>query len=69
VAHGRPRPRRGVCAVQVEETDEWDALVNRNSKFETPAVGDVNMAALKKGDIIQLERKVRGVVWGGGGGC
>jgi hypothetical protein len=55
--------------VQVEETDEWDALVNRNSKFETPAVGDVNMAALKKGDIIQLERKVRGVVWGGGGGC
>jgi glutamyl-tRNA synthetase len=42
---------------QVEEDDDFHELVNPKTKFETPAVGDVNMASLKKGDIIQLERR------------
>jgi len=42
---------------KVEEEDDFKTLINPNSKFETPAVGDLNMARLKKGDIIQLERK------------
>ena len=47
-----------LCAVlQVEEEDDFKTLINPNSKFETPAVGDLNMSRLKKGDIIQLERK------------
>jgi glutamyl-tRNA synthetase len=43
--------------LQVEEDDDFEQLVNANTKFETAAVGDVNMASLKKGDILQLERK------------
>jgi glutamyl-tRNA synthetase len=43
--------------LQVEEEDDFKALINPKSKFETPAVGDLNMSRLKKGDIIQLERK------------
>ncbi len=43
--------------VQVEEEDDFHELVNPKTKFETAAVGDINMTSLKKGDIIQLERK------------
>jgi hypothetical protein len=46
------------CFVQqVEEEDDFHELVNPKTKFETAAVGDVNMTSLKEGDIIQLERK------------
>lgn len=41
----------------MEEEDNFQDLVNPKTKFETAAVGDVNMSSLKKGDIIQLERK------------
>jgi glutamyl-tRNA synthetase len=41
----------------VEEDDDFSELVNPKTKFETAAVGDVNMTSVKKGDIIQLERK------------
>lgn len=46
-----------LAAPQVEEEDDFHDLVNPKTKFESQAVGDVNMASLKKGDIIQLERK------------
>lgn len=46
-----------MLCIQVEEDDDFQQLVNENSKFETAAVGDINMASLKKGDIVQLERK------------
>ena len=42
---------------QVEEDDDFQQLVNPATKFVTPALGDVNMAALAKGDVIQLERR------------
>jgi glutamyl-tRNA synthetase len=43
--------------LQVDEEDDFADLVNPKTKFETAAVGDVNMTSCKKGDIIQLERK------------
>lgn len=43
--------------LQVEEDDDFSQLVNPKTKYETAAVGDVNMTSLKQGDIIQLERK------------
>jgi glutamyl-tRNA synthetase len=46
-----------LCNPQVEEDDDFSQLVNPKTKFETVAVGDVNMTSLKQGDIIQLERK------------
>eukprot|EP00877_Chromochloris_zofingiensis_P010541 jgi/Chrzof1/5740/Cz16g14040.t1_GTS2[v5.2] len=42
---------------KVEEDDDFMTLVNENTKFETAALGDLNMGQLNKGDIIQLERK------------
>lgn len=45
------------CVLQPEDEDDFESLVNPNTKTEKAAVGDINMAALKKGDIIQLERK------------
>lgn len=46
-----------LLTLQVEEEDDFAELVNAKTKFEAAAVGDLNMAACKKGDIIQLERK------------
>lgn len=46
-----------VSVFQVEEDDDFMTLVNENTKFETAALGDLNMGQLNKGDIIQLERK------------
>eukprot|EP00873_Tetraselmis_striata_P014875 jgi/Tetstr1/435139/TSEL_024106.t1 len=40
-----------------EEEDNFEDLVNPETKFETAALGDANMRTLQKGDIIQLERK------------
>ncbi|WPT11556.1 Glutamate--tRNA ligase, cytoplasmic [Picochlorum sp. SENEW3] len=42
---------------KLEEDDTFEDCVNRNSKHVIQALGDVNMRDLKKGDILQLERK------------
>ncbi|KAI9318637.1 tRNA synthetases class I, catalytic domain-containing protein [Dichotomocladium elegans] len=42
---------------KVEEGDSVEQLVTPVSEFKTPAVADANVADLKKGDIIQFERK------------
>lgn len=44
------------CA-QLEEGDELEACLNRDSWRETAAIGDANLAECRAGDIIQLERK------------
>jgi glutamyl-tRNA synthetase len=45
------------CLLQVEEEDDFQQLVNEHSKTETAALGDINMAQLPKGTVLQLERK------------
>lgn len=42
---------------KVEEGDSVEQLVTPVSEFKTPAYADANVAELKKGDIIQFERK------------
>jgi glutamyl-tRNA synthetase len=42
---------------KLEEDDTFEQFVNRNSSRQYHAIGDINMKELKKGDIIQLERK------------
>ena len=42
---------------QVEEDDVFEQLVNDSSWVEAPALGDANMRNLKKGEVIQVERK------------
>lgn len=42
---------------KVEEGDNVEDLVTPCSEFKTPAVADANVKELKKGDIIQFERK------------
>ena len=42
---------------KVEEGDSVDQLVTPVSEFKVPAVADANVKDLKKGDIIQFERK------------
>ena len=42
---------------KLEEDDTFEEFVNRNSERVTIAVGDMNMKSMKKGDILQLERK------------
>ena len=42
---------------KLEEEDELSNFITPVTKFETVAVGDSNLKALKKGDIIQFERK------------
>jgi glutamyl-tRNA synthetase len=46
-----------MCVVQLEEDDDFEEYINRDSWHESAALGDANMRALQKGDIIQLERK------------
>ncbi|KAF8056743.1 glutamate--tRNA ligase [Scenedesmus sp. PABB004] len=56
---------------KVEEDDDFQALVNPRTKTETAALGDVNMAGLARGAILQLERKGYFIVdapYGGGTG-
>lgn len=43
--------------LQLEEEDDFEVHINRDSWHESAALGDANMRALQKGDIIQLERK------------
>ncbi|XP_026194438.1 glutamate--tRNA ligase, cytoplasmic [Cyclospora cayetanensis] len=41
-----------------QETDEaWEDCVNRNTQFDTEALGDPNLRSLKTGDKLQLERR------------
>eukprot|EP00002_Diphylleia_rotans_P040089 TRINITY_DN9430_c0_g1_i1.p1 TRINITY_DN9430_c0_g1~~TRINITY_DN9430_c0_g1_i1.p1 ORF type:complete len:740 (+),score=168.08 TRINITY_DN9430_c0_g1_i1:49-2268(+) len=42
---------------KLEEDDDFLNFINPNSRTEIPAFGDSNLRDLKKGDIIQLERK------------
>mmetsp|Transcript_5939 Transcript_5939/g.21738 ORF Transcript_5939/g.21738 Transcript_5939/m.21738 type:complete len:715 (-) Transcript_5939:1426-3570(-) len=42
---------------KIEEDDTIEEIANRNSRFEKAALGDANMRMVKKGDILQLERK------------
>lgn len=42
---------------KLEEEDVFEDHVNDHSQFEVLAHGDPNMRVLKKGDILQLERK------------
>ena len=42
---------------KLEEDEVFEDFVNRNSERTYKAVGDLNMATLKKGDVIQLERR------------
>jgi len=42
---------------KLEEDDEVKDFITPVTEFKKAAVGDVNMASLKKGDIIQIERK------------
>ena len=41
----------------MEEDDNFDDFVNRDSWHEVTALGDPNMRALQQGDVIQLERR------------
>lgn len=41
----------------MEEEDEFDEYVNRDSWHEEEAIGDPNMRSLQHGAVIQLERK------------
>ena len=43
--------------VQLEEEDDFDKFVNRDSWQEAAAVGDPNIRCLQAGDVLQLERK------------
>jgi glutamyl-tRNA synthetase len=42
---------------KLEEDDSFEDCLNRNTIFEEQAFGDSNLAFVKEGDIIQLERK------------
>jgi glutamyl-tRNA synthetase len=42
---------------KVEEDDDFEALVTPVTKYETLALGDVNVRKLPKGEVIQLERR------------
>ena len=42
---------------KMEEEDNFEDFLNPHTVFEVPAHGDANLASLKKGDRIQIERK------------
>ena len=42
---------------KLEENDSFEDCLNNKTIFKVDAVGDVNLKLLKKGEIIQLERK------------
>lgn len=42
---------------RLEEEDDFEAFVNRDSETVTELKGDINLKLLKKGDTIQLERR------------
>jgi glutamyl-tRNA synthetase len=42
---------------KLEEEDSLEGVLTPVTEFVTQAIGDANLARIKKGDIIQLERK------------
>ncbi|KAA8497997.1 Bifunctional glutamate/proline--tRNA ligase [Porphyridium purpureum] len=46
-----------VTKAKIEEEDDIEKIRNPNSRVETPALADVNVRGLQKGDIIQMERR------------
>eukprot|EP00897_Mesotaenium_endlicherianum_P008593 jgi/Mesen1/7762/ME000408S06874 len=42
---------------KLEEDDDYTKLLNSRTRWETAAIGDANMRNIKKGEILQLERK------------
>lgn len=42
---------------KLEEDDKFEDFLTPVTEFKTPAVGDANLRQLKKGDVLQLERK------------
>ncbi|KAJ0097169.1 hypothetical protein Patl1_27669 [Pistacia atlantica] len=43
--------------MKLEEGEDFLDVLNPRTKIETPAIGDCNMQNLKRGEILQLERK------------
>lgn len=43
--------------MQLEEGEDFLSVLNPKTRWEIEAIGDANMRNLKKGEIIQLERK------------
>lgn len=43
--------------MQLEEGEDFLDVLNPCTRFETAAIGDSNMRNLKRGEILQLERK------------
>jgi len=55
---------------KVEEDDVFEDIVNDNSWLEAAAMGDANMRSLKKGEVLQVERKgyfICDTIYGGPG--
>jgi len=46
-----------ITKAKVEPTDDFEKIINQDSKHEELSVGDFNLKQLKQGDIIQLERR------------
>lgn len=46
-----------IWLIQVDDNEDIKDVLNSNSKQEIAALGDSNMRNLKRGDIMQLERK------------
>lgn len=42
---------------KIEEEDNWEDFINPKTEYRTDVVADNNVAQLKKGEIIQFERK------------
>jgi glutamyl-tRNA synthetase len=42
---------------KIEPTDDFDKIVKYDSRHEDVSAGDINMKELKKGDLLQLERR------------
>ncbi|CDJ69608.1 glutamyl-tRNA synthetase, putative [Eimeria necatrix] len=46
-----------VDKIENESEEAWEECINRNTQFDTEALGDPNLRALKEGDKLQLERR------------
>lgn len=42
---------------KIEEVDNWKDFINYDTQFESTGVADLNIKNMKKGDILQFERK------------
>lgn len=46
-----------VDKIENENDEAWEECINKNTQFDTEAIGDPNLRALKQGDKLQLERR------------